>query len=145
MPQSSFTRAQIYAIRDLASQGVSAPRIIQTLGLDCGLETVRRVIRGETHREIGVGGGERPIASNRLQDPPRRAGDPAPAYAPPIPPDLDEQLARLDALAPREEVDPLTILEKHRGASPQVMAQAMLQEIATGEPLAGVPPNPLDE
>lgn len=142
MPQSNFTREQVYAIRDLAAKGVSAPRIIQALGLRCALETVRRVIRRDTHAEVGVGAAERPMVSNRLQGEARQAGDPAPAYHPPVPPDLDEQLRRLDALAPKAEpppnpldggdmplegADPEAIIAARKAAMPKTAAELIAE------------------
>ena len=99
MPQSKFTRAEIYRIRDLAASGMSAPRIRQAVGRpEIAMETIRRVIRGETHSEVGVGSSERVNVSNRLQGELRAPGDFAPAYHLAEPDGLAEQLAGLDAL-----------------------------------------------
>lgn len=141
MPSTPLTRAQVYAIRDLAFQGVSAPRIIQALGLPVTVETVRRIIRGESHREVGVGAAERPMASNRLQGEARQEGDPAPAYHPPVPADLDEQLRRLDGLSPRkapanpldggdapaEGDDPEALLAARKAAMPKTAAELIAE------------------
>lgn len=151
MPSTPLTRAQIYAIRDLGQVGTSAPRIIQQLGLPVGVETVRRILRGESHREVGVGATERPMISNRLQGESRRPGDPAPAYHPPTPPDLAEQLRGLAALqeaglraarpspspddagALDEEVgDPEALLAVRKAALPKSAAELIAEMVREG-------------
>jgi hypothetical protein len=47
-----FTRAEILTIRRMADGGTPAP-IIARLFPEVGLETLRRIIRRETYREIG--------------------------------------------------------------------------------------------
>ena len=95
MSNTPLTRAQIYAIRDRAARGESAPRILRELGLPVSLETVRRVIRRDTHAEIGVGSLERAFVSNRLAGESRATGDTVPAYHRPVTQDSPEVAASL--------------------------------------------------
>lgn len=99
MPNSPLTRAQIYAIRDRAALGHSAPRIKAELGLGVSLETVRRVIRRDTHAEIGVGSLERSFVSNRLAGESRATGDFAPAYHRPVDAEMEAQVAQAREVA----------------------------------------------
>ena len=69
-----FTRQQIYEIRARGDGGESAPSILRDFPR-VSLETIRRVIRRDTYREIGAGGAERPMMSNRLVGEHRHAGE----------------------------------------------------------------------
>jgi hypothetical protein len=77
MPAPLFTREQIYSIRSRFDAGESAASVGQDFPR-ASLETLRRIGRRETYREIGVGPAERPLISNRLAGEARQAGDPAP-------------------------------------------------------------------
>lgn len=101
MPAPAFTRAQIYAIRARFDAGESAGSI----GADfprVSLETLRRIGRRETYREIGAGLTERPLVSNRLAGEFRRPGDPAPSAPPPVPREFSDfpELAEIPELSP---------------------------------------------
>lgn len=52
MAARNFTRGEILTIRRLAAEGASAPSI-SALFPEVGVETLRRIIRRETYREIG--------------------------------------------------------------------------------------------
>lgn len=131
MPNTTgvFTRAQIYEIRARAERGESAPSIARDFPR-VGLETIRRVIRGDTYREIGVGASERPMVSNRLAGETRQAGDPAPPYVSPLAAqeaETREHIRRLNAQlgAPaREEDDPVADFLAARRQGPLAHAHA---------------------
>ena len=106
MPNSPLNRAQIYEIRNRAEQGQSAPRILREMDLPVSLETVRRVIRRDSHREIGVGAGERAFVSNRLSGESRRTGEPVAAYQRTTSPEIEEQLARMREVAAAMRAQP---------------------------------------
>tara|TARA_R110000868_G_scaffold63970_1_gene192588 strand:- start:1580 stop:2074 length:495 start_codon:yes stop_codon:yes gene_type:complete len=120
MSNTPLTRAQIYAIRDRAARGESAPRIKVELSLPVSLETVRRVIRRDTHAEIGVGSLERAFVSNRLAGESRATGDYAPAYHRPVDAEMEAQVAQAREVA-------------------RAMREAMRAEVASGPP-----PDPFD-
>lgn len=106
MAAREFTKDEILHIRELAAQGHSAP-IISRLYPEVGLETLRRIIRRETYREIGDVAPQlvRPGVNARLAG----AGEPKPLT------DLErealESLRRLAGeggeAAPPEEADPV--------------------------------------
>lgn len=107
MATRMFTRAEILTIRQMADQGSSAP-IIARLFPEAGLETIRRIIRRETYREIGDVAPE--LERSRVTG--RLGGEPAPDVRVPGP---VEQEA-IDALnrmieggvpEPGEQVDPV--------------------------------------
>lgn len=52
MATRNFTREEVLLIREMAARGDSAP-IIAQLFPEVGLETLRRIIRRETYREVG--------------------------------------------------------------------------------------------
>ena len=76
--RSGLTREDVYQVRYHAKElGWSAPRIWRELVPQVGLETVRRLIRGETHRGVGHGATELAGHSNRLTGETRATGQPA--------------------------------------------------------------------
>lgn len=102
-----FTRAEILTIREMGDQGTPAP-IIARLFPEAGLETIRRIIRRETYREISDVAPEleRPKVVARL------AGEPAPAARVPGPVEAEaiESLNRMlqEGLPqPGEPADPV--------------------------------------
>lgn len=68
MGTRNFTREEVLLIREMAARGDSAP-IIAQLFPEVGLETLRRIIRRETYREVGSVAPEieRPSVRARLE------------------------------------------------------------------------------
>ena len=74
--RSALTREDVYRVRyHSAELGWTAARIWRELVPHVGLETVRRVIRGESHRGVGHGRTELAQHSNRLTGENRATGD----------------------------------------------------------------------
>jgi hypothetical protein len=125
MSSTPLTRAQVYAIRDRAAEGHSAPRIREELGLRVSLETVRRVIRRDSHAEIGVGASERAFVSNRLSGESRRTGEPVAPYERPqgeasevaASLAIAREVARAMRQAPPDPFDPTSAPEASEGPS----------------------------
>lgn len=117
MAQREFTREEILLIRAMAARGDSAP-IISRLFPEVGLETLRRIIRRETYREIGDVAIEleRPGVRGRLE------GEAAPQAKTALERAAMESLAELMKEPPKEsaEEDPVqAFLGVRRGEPPQ--------------------------
>lgn len=117
MAQREFKREEILLIREMAARGDSAP-IIARLFPEVSLETLRRIIRRETYREIGdvAAALERPSVRARLE------GEPAAAKKSDLERAAEASLAELLKVPPAEpgEEDPVqTFLGIRRGESPE--------------------------
>lgn len=115
MPAREFSRTEIYEIRERALRE-TAPQIARDFP-NVSVETLRRIIRRETYREIGVGPTERPEVSNRLRGEDRAPGDPAPT-----PEEIAASHARIleEMRQPLPSApDPLAIIRAVRGAPPR--------------------------
>lgn len=100
MATRQFTREEILLIREMAGRGEPAP-IIARLFPEVGLETLRRIIRRETYREIGSVAPEleRPSVRGRLE------GEPPPARKTELERQAAESLAALTRQPPVEEAE----------------------------------------
>ncbi len=103
MPPPLFTREQIFEIRARFDAGESGASIARDFHR-ASLETLRRIGRRETYREVGVGATERPLVSNRLAGEARQAGSPAPTAPAPQPPDFGDLPPLEDLPEPSSEV-----------------------------------------
>jgi hypothetical protein len=101
MAQREFTRGEILLIREMAAKGNSAPTISK-LFPEVSVETLRRIIRGETYREIGQVAPEleRPAVRGRLE------GEATPEAKTALERAAMESLAALTQNPPSEEVEP---------------------------------------